>query len=331
MAGLNMGIGKITVNTGSLADGSSIAAYLTDAAGSLITASTVGAKKAIDALTQAEHVDGTAYVATTDYLASMGAVDNGGNWKPLNLDASGNLKTSTTVDFSFDYAEDSAASDGDTGAAVLLVRQDTLAPSTSATGDYGNFKSNNNGELYVFDTTTHTTLTNIKSDTASIVTNTGTIVTNTGNIDSKLGALSKAEDAAHVSGDQGIQSLAVRKDASGSNVNTDGDYASIIAWGEGSVKVIDVANSSCLQQQITVGLSAVKLPTTALGFRKSLMVQNDSDKKMYIGTSTVTTSGATKGILLDQGSSMELEAGPACDVYAICGTAAKTVVILEMA
>lgn len=334
-----LGKHKIAVDTGTLADGDSIASYLTDAAGALLTSTLVGAKQALDVLARAEHLDGAAYAAGTDYLNSAGAVDESGNWQPLNINAAGELLVSASVTFTAEHNEDAPFTSGDSGIATLLVRQDTLATSTSADGDYGSFKSNALGELYVHDTdvkaqlvSANSILTNIKSDTASIVTNTGTTATNTGTISSTLTALSKAEDAAAASGDQGIQALAVRKDAQGSNVNADGDYSSLLTWSEGSLKVVDIANSSVLQQQVSVTSTATQLPAASLANRRSLMIQNTGSAKCYIGSATVTVSGATTGIELPANSFMELEAGPACAVYAIKnGAGGNNVNILEMA
>jgi len=109
------------------------------------------------------------------------------------------------------YAEDAAASSGDLGQLCLSVRQDTLATDTSADGDYSFVKANALGEVYVHDTSAVALLTTIDADT--------------GSIDATLTALSKAEDAAHSSGDQGIMALAVRSDAGGTLVSADGDYA----------------------------------------------------------------------------------------------------------
>ena len=66
------------------------------------------------------------------------------------------------------YAEDSAANSGDELQAIGLVRQDTLAISTSTDGDYGNFKSNAKGELYVIDTDGNALLTTIDADTGAM-------------------------------------------------------------------------------------------------------------------------------------------------------------------
>ncbi len=406
MSGL-MGKHKIAVDTGSLSDGDSLASYLV-ASGALLTSTTDGAKQRLDMQSSMEHLDGAAYAAGSDFLASMGAVDSSGNWKPFTLDATGALTVSATLNEAGDYPEDSAHVSGDVGYFNLSVRRDARSSGVSADGDYASFNVNANGELWSHDQDAYdqlvlanasldaieasaasidgklsdiyteqldqgtsldsilaelldqgTTLDSISSDTSSIsasatainsdtsailaelldqgttldsiLADTATIDSQTFSMDATLTSLSKAEDAAHSSGDKGIQSLAVRKDAQGSNVSADGDYASFQQWSEGSMKVVDIANGSLLQQQVTVGLLAVACPASPLANRKTLMLQNTSDKKFYIGSATVTTSGATAGIELPASSFMELEVGPAVPVYAICASAAKTMNVLEMA
>ena len=95
-------------------------------------------------------------------------------------------------------------------------------------------------------------LTSIDSDTAAMVVDlaaievlltsidadTSTIAGDTTSIDSILTALSKAEDAAHGSGDQGIQLLAVRNDVEGTLCDTDGDYAPLQVDNVGRLRVI---------------------------------------------------------------------------------------------
>lgn len=61
----------------------------------------------------------------------------------LNVNITGGSSSAT------EYAEDSAAVDGDLGIQALAVRQDTLAASTDADGDYTPLKSNAAGALYV--------------------------------------------------------------------------------------------------------------------------------------------------------------------------------------
>lgn len=339
---MSLGLHNIQVNTASLPDGHSLAAYLTSAAGTLLTHTTNGSKQALDTYgadiyaEDAAHTSGDlgSFVMAVRHDANTSMVSADGDYSPLQVDALGALKVSgsLTATFTAEHNEDDAAVSGDSGIFTLLVRQDTLAASTSADGDYGAFKSNNLGELYTHDTSALAQLVLIKSDTASIVTNTGTTATNTGTIATTLSALSKAEDAAHVSGDTGIQSLAVRKDAQGSNVSTDGDYSSLLTWSEGSLKVVDIANGTILQQQVSVTNTAAQVPTANLANRKTLMLQNTGANKLYIGSATVTSSGATTGIELPANSFMELECGPAVNVYAIkVGATGNTLNVLEMA
>lgn len=380
------GIWQIKANPTDLPNGASIASYLVDAAGALLTSTSIGGKQRLDVNNPSEFVDGTAYTAASDYLEAIAAVDSSGNYKPLNLNSLGELKVAATVNFTAEHNEDDPFADGDSGIATLLVRQDTLATSTSADADYGSFKSNALGELYVHDTsvlaqlvTANSTLTNIKSDTASIVTNTGTTATNTGTtatntgtIASTLTALSKAEDAVASSGDMGIQSLLVRQDTLASSTSTDGDYGSFKsnAKGElyvkdsdtlaelvliksdtasiassataingkindysttGSIAVADVANIAILQQQVSVTSTAAQVPAANLANRRSIMLQNTSSAKMYIGSATVTTSGATTGIELPANSFLELECGPTVNVFAVkSGAGSLTLNVLEV-
>lgn len=363
----NMGLYQIAVNTASLSDGATIGSYLVDAAGNLLTSTSIGGKQRLDVNNPSEFQEDAAHTSgdygtfalAVRHDADTSMVSTDGDYAPLQVDATGKLKVAASVDFAGDYAEDSPATSGDVGLFTLLVRQDTLASSTSADGDYGAFKSNAKGELYVHDTDALAQLVLIKGDTASIVTssgttatnttaiaasvasidtksttiasNTGTTATNTGTISSTLTALSKAEDAAHASGDQGIQALAVRKDAQGSNVNADGDYASLITWSEGSLKVVDVANGAILQQQVAVSTTAAQVPASNLANRKTLMVQNTGSTKCWIGSATLTSSGAAAGIELPANSFMELECGPAVAVYAKTNAGSGQLNVLEMA
>lgn len=90
---------------------------------------------------------GTDYTVATDEIGGV-------NWQRIKL-AQGADGTAIDVSLAAPLyiagavAEDAAAANGDLGLPILVVRQDTLAPSTSADGDYGFMKVNQNGELYV--------------------------------------------------------------------------------------------------------------------------------------------------------------------------------------
>lgn len=375
--GAMLGKSKIEVDTTTLADGDSLAAYLTSAAGTLLTHTTSGAKQALDVYPvstfaeDAAHTTGDLgqFVLAVRKDAEGALAGTDGDYAPLQVDALGRLRVNADINVANDfvYAEDAAAASGDLGASVLLVRQDTLSSSTSTDGDYGHFKSNAAGELYIADTTARTTLASLLAELQSITftedaahttgdagimslavrnDTPGTLagadgdyaplqVDSSGNlrvIGSFTIAGQFAEDAAHTTGDTGLHTLSVRKDAQGSNVSADGDYASNQQWSEGSLKVVDIANGSMLQQQVSVEDTATALPTTALSNRKVLMLQNVSSDPIWIGTATVTTTGATTGIRVDKNSFMELEVGPAVTVYGIAGTGNScNTNVLEMA
>lgn len=364
-----LGKHKISIEVSSLADGDSIASYLTDAAGNLLTSTLISGKQSLDvnvtesvlptgaatqttlalvltelqALSQAEdvaHVSGDLGIMGLAVRrdANTSLVNADGDYAPLQVDANGALKVvgNITITDSAEFAEDSAHTSGDIGIFSLLVRQDTLAASTSADGDYGAFKSNSKGELYTIDkdaiaqlAQSYTELLSQGVTLSAILADTATIDSQTLTTSTTLAALSKAEDAVHVSGDTGIQALAVRKDASGSNVSADGDYSSLQTWSEGSLKTVDVSNRAILQQRISVTSTAAAVPAAALVSRKSLMIQNAGAASVWIGTSSVTASGATAGIEIPKGGFMELEVGPAVSVFAISAVAVN-VNILEM-
>lgn len=348
-----MGKHQIAVNTASLVDGDSIAAYLVDAAGTLLTSTTIGGNASLNTKSAAEHPEDSAHVSG-DYGSFVMAVRNDagtplaadGDYIPFTTDATGALRVSATVDTAGDYPEDSAHVSGDVGIFSLAVRRDTRTSGTSTDGDYASLNVGSTGELWVKDADVlaelldqGTTLDSILTNTSTIASNTTAILADTATIDSQtlsiqntLTALSKAEDAPHASGDQGIQSLSVRKDTAGGNTSANGDYASLLTWSEGSLKVVDHANATMLQQQVSVTNVAAAVPTTALANRRTIMLQNTGANKLYIGSATVTITGATTGIELPANSFMEIEAGPAVPVFAVkSGAAANTLNVLELA
>lgn len=142
-------------------------------------------------------------------------VDTDGDYTPLQVDANGRLRVDAEVSVSTgsDKAEDSAHASSDIGTYILAVRSDTRPTNanTDADGDYASLFINVNGELYVHDTDALTKLTEIDTVLDSIKVDTSN--------------LSHLEDSAHASGDTGMMPLAVRNDAGGSLVDTDGDYA----------------------------------------------------------------------------------------------------------
>ena len=244
---------KITIDTAVLANGDSIAAYLTSAAGTLLTHTTLAGKERLDVMSPSE------------------------------------------------FAEDSAHTTGDYGTFALAVRNDTPGSLVDTDGDYAPLQVDSTGRLRV-----------LADLTAAF-------------------DFVYPEDSAHVNADPAAAILAVRKDALSTNVSTDGDYANLLQWAEGSLKVVDIANISVLQQQVSVADGvATLLPTVALATRRSLLVQNVGNNSIWIGSATVTAAGATGGVEVPKGGHIELEAGPNCVVYGIASGAAVNARILEM-
>lgn len=81
-----------------------------------------------------------------DNVAIKGAT---GNQLVVNANGSINVNADISVVNGHEKLEDAAHSSGDVGSYVLAVRQDTLANSVSADGDYASFKVDSVGALYV--------------------------------------------------------------------------------------------------------------------------------------------------------------------------------------
>lgn len=157
-------------------------------------------------------------------------VDTDGDYAPLQVGADGRLLVDANLSSSAEYAEDAPATSGDIGNFVLAVRQDTLATSTSTDGDYAAFKTTALGELYVADPVARTSLADI---------------------DSQINLLTNVEDTASASGDTGIMALAVRHDALGSLVGSDGDYAALQLDSLGRLKTVSTSEAVGTQHYTT--------------------------------------------------------------------------------
>lgn len=178
------------------------------------------------------------------------------------------LKVSiSSVDFSYDYAEDSAHSSGDVGAFMLAVRQDTLANSTSADGDYAAFKLNQKGELYVHDTDVLAKLN-------------GSIVVTATDLD--IRNLTFATDTVDISG----SSVSI----SGSVAVTQSTSPWVIGDGGGSITVDGTVE---LGATSLAALETIELGATTLAALESITVQNGS------GASAVNIQDGGNSITVD--------------------------------
>lgn len=232
------------------------------------------------------------------------------------LDSAGDALTSTLiggdqaldvniVQTSGQYAEDSAATSGDSGDFVLAVRQDTLAASTDADGDYTAFKSNATGELYVADET-------VRTDLASLLV--------------EVQSLSFAEDSAHTSGDVGTMPLAVRNDGGGTMVSADGDYSPLQVNSTGELRIAGSFSMSCPNNSVVntatnVNDTATDLVATDLVNRQDVWIANVGNDTAFIGSSSVT---AATGFPIGRRSYINICAGANIDLHAITSAASKT-------
>lgn len=141
----------------------------------------------------------------------------------------------------YKYAEDEASVEGAKGLLQMVQRQDTLASSTSADGDWGYMKQTAAGELYVKASDTDGLLTTIDSVLDSIKVDTGNMATDlaaievlltsiegdTDAINTNVAAFTKVEDTAAGDAYSGIPIFATRQDTLSSLVDTDGDFGGL--------------------------------------------------------------------------------------------------------
>ena len=278
---MSMGVAgktKIAVDTSSISSGDSIASYLVDSAGALLTSTLVGSDQSLDVnVTQSALPTGAATETTLASLLS--------ELQALTL------------------AEDSVHGSGDLGVMSLAVRNDAGTP-LAADGDYIPFTTDSAGSLRV--NVTNSLSANIEGD--------------------------YAEDTAHVDADRGLFMLSVRNDNQSTTfTSATGDYAPISTDKKGAVYTKSTHNDSNLQQVVTVGTTAVALPTTPLTDRISMFVQMLSGGSLYLGSATVANSGAARGLQIGQGGYVNLDVGPSNAVYGIANAAGKEVVVWEFA
>lgn len=301
---------KLIFDPADLTDSDDVGAYVRSSDGTLITHTNVGGKDGLDV----------------------------------------NVINPITVASASDRAEDSAHTSGDVGSYVLAVRQDTLASSTSADGDYASFKVDAQGSLYVTDPALKASLDSvIKVDNAAFTDGVSSGVAIFGVDDAntyqpfKMNAAGellvaadisvvtgsdKAEDSAHASGDIGAYVLSVRQDVLASSTSASGDYQSMKTDALGRMYIND-ARQSAVFSAVSVTDTATDLVAADLANRASIIVQNISNKSIYLGNSGVTTA---TGIKLNAGSSIELDVSSSVDLFAIADTGVTAAVrILELA
>jgi len=179
---------------------------------------------AFAAIEDEAHVSGDSgnvvLVRRADTAASSAGTD--GDYAVLNTDSSGRLwvnigdLTPGVAAGSLGKAEDAVHASADTGVAILTRRIDTAATSAGTTGDYATLDSDASGRLW----------TNVAAWTAA----TGAT------------SLTKDEDVAETTGDDGVLIFSVRRDAAASSAGTTGDYATLNTDATGNLYTTGGAN-----------------------------------------------------------------------------------------
>lgn len=266
----------------------------TGAATEATLASVLSELQSITFAEDAAHASGDAGIQVLGVRNDAGTALAGtdGDYIPFSMTSTGRLRVDALVDFAGDYAEDSAHVSGDTGLFTLAVRNSALADLTSADGDYSAFAVDAKGRQFI--------------------------------------AGSYAEDAAHSSGDIGVFSLSVRGDTTAALAGTSGDYAPFITWSNGDLKVVDQLNLANLQAKVSVANTATLLPASALANRKELFIQNVGSNSIFVGSATVTASGATQGIEVPKSGFIRVNAGPAQAIYGITASGTNDVIVWEL-
>jgi hypothetical protein len=220
--------------------------------------------------------------------ADTSPVSADGDYHGFIFDDVGQLKVRASVVATVDpsnaeYAEDSPHTSGDVGLHMLSVRQDTLASSTSADGDYASLKVDSLGRLYV--------AAAISGDVADDDPDSGNpLKVGSRAVDGALTAISASNDRADLLSDM---------------------YRRI--WVNPSANIS--LQSSAVAIDDTAG--GTELAATPLAGRRKLLIQNQGNGEVYIGQTGVTTA---TGVELRRRTSLELEIGEDVNIFAICDT-----------
>jgi hypothetical protein len=96
----------------------------------------------------------------------------------------------------------------------------------------------------------------------------------------------------------------------------------------------DVLDSSYVSIALSVGTSAVEAKVSAnrLTGRQQILLHNDSESKsVFIGPSTVTSSGSNKGIELRPGEFLQIPLGESVGLFLIAGSGTASIIVQELA
>lgn len=151
----------------------------------------------------------------------------------------------------------------------------------------------------------------------------GVLVDSTGRLlfspESSSTSLSKAEDAAHASGDVGVMLLGVRNDSNTARTSADGDYSPIATDDAGMMKINSAPSTFDHGNKSSIGTTAVQITTASIVARHGVTViaASDNPSRIVVGNSDVTsrTADATDGAELEPGASILVPINNANKVY----------------
>lgn len=249
------------------------------------------------------------------------------------------LKVSSVIDFSYDYAEDAAHTSSDIGAFVLAVRQDTLANSTSADGDYAAFKLNQKGELYVHDTDvlaqliSGVTVSATNLDIRDLVFATDKVDVSGSSV-SITGTVGVTQSTSPWTVDGTVELGATSLSALESITVQNGSGASAVNIQDGGNSITvdfidpDLANTAIQNTATNVTTTAGNIVGSALANRKDLFVANMGANLVYFGKNGVT---AANGFPIFKNEKLQARIGAALAPQAITASGTAELRVMELA
>lgn len=249
-----------------------------------------------------------------DWLRVAGVlVDSAGNEVGVTSGALDVNLASGSLSTAYAYAEDSAFTEADEGVHNLTVRQDTLATSTSADGDYASMKSDSLGRIYMTD---DQVLSELQGGIDVTIQNTEIAVTQ--GTDSPWAVEATDLDIRDL--DSASDSVAAwLSDGSGNAIgSTAGALDVNIASGDVDD---DLADTAIENTATAVSTTAVNVVSSALSGRKWMYLANEGNKTLYFGKTGVTTAN---GFPMHAGMQMEVRIGPSVAPQIIGGAGASS-------
>lgn len=268
-----------------------------------------------------------------DALATLTSADL--DYSPISVDSSGDVNTvliSQSPTGTSAKIEDFAHASGDVGSFVLGVRNDALVALTSANGDYSPVSVNAAGSAFIDSSASSVNPTKaedavhvsgelgafvlaVRNDGAASMTSadgdyspiavelSGAIQTSMRS--SATSAPAKAEDAVSTSGATGMFVLAIRRDADGTQVSADADYAEIQTDSRGAVRVNSVMRSATSAQSSVANSTSSVTALASNAARRGATLFNDdtavsgASVKLKLGATASATSFSA--VILPQG------------------------------